>query len=77
MDGKQIQAARVLLGWSQQQTADAAGVSVPTVQRAEGGSRVRASSAAISAIRGALEGGGVVFIVANGGGPGVRLRDRP
>ena len=74
MDGRQIQAARVLLGWSQAQTAEAAGISIPTVKRAEGSSQAKASADAVSAIRAALESAGVEFIPENGGGAGVRLK---
>lgn len=70
----QLRAARSLLGLSQTQVANAAGVSVPTVKRAEGGGAIRASDAAVSAIRAALEAAGVVFLAENGDGPGVRLR---
>ncbi|WP_171180658.1 helix-turn-helix transcriptional regulator [Ruegeria sp. HKCCD8929] len=73
MIGNQIQAARVLIGWTQAQVAEAAGVSVPTVKRAEGAGRVAASAAAVSAICTALENAGVEFIPENGGGVGVRL----
>lgn len=74
MDGRQIQAARALLGWSQAKTAEAAGVSVPTVKRAEGSAQAKASATAIDAIRAALETAGVEFIAENGGGAGVRLK---
>lgn len=73
MNGRQIQAARVLIGWSQAQAAEAAGVSIPTIKRAEGASKAKASDAALSAISEALEAAGVQFIEENGGGPGVRL----
>ena len=73
MDGKQLQAARVLIGMTQAQLADAAEVSIPTIKRAEGAGRTSASQAAIAAIRAALEAAGVEFIDQNGGGAGVRL----
>ena len=75
-EGRQTRAARALLGWSQRDLAEAAGLSVPTVKRAEGDAQLRASAAATAAIRSALERGGVEFIEPNGGGPGVRLRAR-
>ena len=76
MNGRQIQAARALIGWSQAELAEAAGVSVPTVKRAEGAAKLKASNAALEAMQMALETAGVQFIEENGGGPGVRLRDR-
>lgn len=74
MTGNQLKAARSLVGRTQAQIAKAAGVSVPTIKRAEGAGALSASPAAVAAIREALEGAGVEFIAENGGGPGVRLR---
>jgi DNA-binding LacI/PurR family transcriptional regulator len=54
--------------------AKAAGVSVPTVKRAEGSGKISASNEALEAIKIALEAAGVEFIPENGGGAGVRLR---
>ena len=62
MTGNQLQAARALLGWSQVNVADAAGVSVPTVKRAEGSGKISASSSATDAIRSALEAQGIQFL---------------
>ncbi|HEY4313692.1 MAG TPA: helix-turn-helix domain-containing protein [Pirellulales bacterium] len=72
---RQIKAARALLGWSQDDLAKFAEVSVPTVKRleaAEGplGGRTGTTEKLISA----LEHAGIEFIVENGGGAGVRLR---
>ncbi|SIS86882.1 helix-turn-helix transcriptional regulator [Paracoccus saliphilus] len=74
MTGNQIRAARSLLGLSQAQVAESAGISVPTVKRAEGSGAINASADAVAAIRAALETAGVEFIAENGGGAGVRLR---
>lgn len=74
MTGNQFKAARSLLGWSQNQLAEAAGLSVPTIKRAEGSAALSASENAVDAIRSALEDAGVEFIAENGGGPGVRLK---
>lgn len=74
MTGNQIKAARSLIGWSQAQLAEAAGLSVPTVKRAEGAATIRPSPEALASIRRALEEAGVIFLEENGGGPGVRLR---
>ena len=76
MTGKQIQAARVLLGWSQSALADAAGVSVPTVKRAEGAAKLSVALSTMDRLQTALESAGVVFIPENGGGAGVRLAKR-
>jgi transcriptional regulator with XRE-family HTH domain len=72
----QIRAARALLRWSAQDLADAAGVSMATIQRMEAIDGVPMGRVqTLVAVTGALEKGGVEFISRNGGGPGVRLRD--
>jgi transcriptional regulator with XRE-family HTH domain len=70
----QIRAARALVGWSQSDVATAAGLSIPTVKRAEADDGIRVSEDALVAIASALKKAGVEFIAENGGGPGVRLR---
>ena len=73
---EQLRAARALLGWSQTQLGEKAGLSLPTVKRVEGGRGPRVSDEARHALQAALEAGGVEFIEENGGGAGVRLRKR-
>jgi transcriptional regulator with XRE-family HTH domain len=70
----QIRAARALVGWSQSEVAAAAGLSIPTVKRAEADDGIRVSEDALVAIASALKKAGVEFIAENGGGAGVRLR---
>ncbi|WP_306111572.1 MULTISPECIES: helix-turn-helix transcriptional regulator [unclassified Roseovarius] len=72
----QLRAARALVGMSQAELAKAAGLSVPTVKRAEGAGVLAASDHSISALAQALEQAGVEFIEENGRGPGVRLKER-
>jgi transcriptional regulator with XRE-family HTH domain len=75
MNYKQSRAARGLLGWSQQQLADAATVSLATIQLFETNKREPIPNN-LAAIRRALEAAGVEFIPAkNGKGIGVRLRE--
>ena len=74
---EQIRAARALLGWSQTELAERAGLSLPTVKRVEINSDLRVSLEARQRLRVALEEGGVEFIDENGGGPGVRLKKSP
>ena len=71
----QVKAARALVGWSQEDLAEASGVSIPTVRRLEasGGELGGRASTGESLIN-ALEAAGVIFIAENGEGPGVRLR---
>jgi len=72
-----IRAARAILRWSAKQLAEAAGLSLPTIQRMEAVEGVPSSySRNLQKVQRALEDAGVAFINENGGGPGVRLRDR-
>jgi len=71
---EQLRAARALLGWSQTELADHAGMSLPTVKRVEAQRGPRVSEEARLALQRALELGGVRFISENGGGAGVRLK---
>jgi transcriptional regulator with XRE-family HTH domain len=70
--GEQVRAARGLLGWSQQELADAAEVGLSTVKTFESGKRkpIRAN---MTAIQNALETAGVVFNLDEGTGQGVRF----
>ena len=71
----QCRAARGLLGWNQQEVARRARVGIVTVHQLETGvSQPR--RATLDVIRRAFEAAGVEFIDENGGGPGVRLRER-
>jgi transcriptional regulator with XRE-family HTH domain len=75
---RQIKAARALLGWSQEQLAEAADVSIPTIKRLEAqegplGGRTYTGDK----IKAALEKASIEFIDENGGGPGVRLKKSP
>jgi transcriptional regulator with XRE-family HTH domain len=69
---RQIKAARALLGWSQEDLAAAAGVSVPTVKRLEAADGVLGGREDTGfKLRSALQDAGVEFT--NGNQPGVRL----
>lgn len=69
----QMRMARAALGWGVRDLAAKAGVTANTVTRIENGADAKQST--IDALRTALEAAGVEFIAANGGGPGVRLRE--
>ena len=72
----QIRAARALLRWSASDLAKASSVGVTTIRRAELPKDATLMTAANNlVIRHTLEAAGVVFIDANGGGSGVRLRE--
>ncbi|NVN05445.1 helix-turn-helix domain-containing protein [Asaia spathodeae] len=66
--------ARVAVGWGVRELAVKSGLSTNTIARLERGDELKSST--IEAIRTALEAAGVEFIAENGGGPGVRLRER-
>jgi transcriptional regulator with XRE-family HTH domain len=74
MNVAQARAARGLLGWSQGELAEAAGLSHPTVKRFETGKGANVSADAVAKLRAALEAAGVIFVDENGEGAGVRLR---
>ncbi len=69
---RQVKAARALLGWSQQELADRAIVSVNAVMRLEQG-KVDTRTSTLSAVQKALSRGGVEFIPSDQKGEGVRL----
>ena len=71
----QCRAARGLLGWSQQDLADHAGLGIATVRNLELGVH-EPRRATLEVIRRAFETAGIELIDENGGGPGVRLRKR-
>jgi transcriptional regulator with XRE-family HTH domain len=63
--------ARMALGWGVRDLARAAEVSPDTIARFERGDTLKEIT--VEVIQRTLERAGVVFIGANGGGPGVRL----
>lgn len=70
---RQIRAARALLGWSQQQLADKAIVSLNALAPLEKGA-VDSRLSTVKAIQKALTKAGVEFLDADEKGEGVRLR---
>lgn len=73
--GRQIAAARGLIGMRQGDLARVARISVPTLKRMEASEgEAPGYRNNVEAVRAALESAGVEFIEQNGGGPGVRLK---
>jgi transcriptional regulator with XRE-family HTH domain len=68
----QCRAARALLNWSQDELSEQSGVAKKTIADLERDARF-ATERTSRALQETLEASGVVFIPANGGGPGVRL----
>ena len=74
INADQVRTARGALRWTVQELAAKAAISKNTVTAVEGGGDAHATT--LAAIQSALERAGVIFIDANGGGPGVRLRKK-
>ncbi|MBL26281.1 MAG: transcriptional regulator [Rhodospirillaceae bacterium] len=77
----QLRAARALLGIDQRQLAALSGLSVPTIQRMESSNGVvRGNVDSLTKLVGALDTAGIELIgeraVSQGGGRGVRLKER-
>ena len=70
----QCRAARALLDWTQPDLAKATGLSAVTIRAFEKGGEMRESNRTL--LRFTFERAGVDFIPENGGGAGVRLRER-
>nr|WP_244470472.1 helix-turn-helix transcriptional regulator [Microvirga vignae] len=71
----QCRAARALLEWTQGQLAETASVSKKTLADFEAGKRTPYDRT-LADIQKALEEAGIQFIPENGGGAGVRFKDR-
>lgn len=76
--GYQLRAARSLVGLDQADVAARAGVNVNTIRsmEAKGADVLTSGLDVVRKVQAALEAAGVQFIPENGGGAGVRLRDR-
>ena len=73
MTAGQLRAARALIGWTAQELADASGVGVATIRRAElKDGLVGTTAPNIAAIQRAFSDRGVEFT--NGDQPGVRMK---
>ena len=75
MSPGQCRAARGLLGWTQRELSNRARVGLVTICHFETAAHVP-RLATLDAITRAFELAGIVFIHENGGGPGLRLRQR-
>lgn len=71
----QCRAARALLEWTQDRLADSSSVSKKTIVDFESGKRTPYDRT-VADIAHALEAAGIQFIPENGGGAGVRFRER-
>lgn len=73
ISGRQLKAARALIGWEQTDLAKKSGVAISTVRRMESfDGEIGARTATLSLVQRALEKAGVDFL--NHERPGVRMR---
>lgn len=73
--GRQLRAARVLLGWEQIELAKPARVAIGTIRRMESFSgEIGARTSTLSQVQAALAKAGIQFL--NDESPGVRLKKR-
>jgi predicted transcriptional regulator len=73
--GRQLKAARALIGMEQTDLADKAGVAIGTIRRMEGfEGEIAAHTATLLKVQKALEKAGVEFL--NHERPGVRLKEK-
>jgi transcriptional regulator with XRE-family HTH domain len=76
VNGRQLRAARALLGWEQAKLASTAHVAIGTIRRMESFDGVIGSqTATLLKVQTALEKGGIEFL--DDDRPGVRLKERP
>jgi transcriptional regulator with XRE-family HTH domain len=71
----QVKMARAALGWSVRELAAKAEIAANTVSRYENGADAYGDT--LLKMQRVFEDAGIEFINENGGGPGVRLRDKP
>ena len=71
----QCRAARALLKWSQQDLARESEISDVTIRHFEIG-KTEPQKGTLVLLRRAFEAAGIEFIDENGGGPGLRMRDK-
>ena len=72
ISARQLRAARALVGWGQKDLAEAAGLSLPTIQRMETLGLHRSAAGNVEKVQRALEAQGMEFT--DDDAPGVRLR---
>ncbi|TNC16503.1 helix-turn-helix transcriptional regulator [Methylobacterium terricola] len=75
ISGPQCRAARALLDWSREDLAEASKVSRAAIADFEAGKR-QVRERTVDDIREAFEKAGLEFIPENGGGAGIRFRNR-
>jgi len=74
--GRQLRAARALMGWEQAELARRARVAIGTIRRMESFEReIGSRTSTLSQVLSTLERAGIEFL--NGGSPGVRLHPVP
>jgi predicted transcriptional regulator len=73
IDGRQVRAARAMLGWSREELLDAAGISMSALLRMEGNMADSRTSTLNKVVR-ALSLAGIEFVTRDDGAIGVMLK---
>lgn len=73
IDGRQVRAARAMLGWSREELLDASGISMSALLRMEGNMADSRGSTLNKVVR-ALNQAGIEFVTRDDGGIGVILK---
>ena len=77
LSSEMVRAGRALLRWEQKDLAEASGVLLPTIKRLEATpGPLSAHGPTIAAMSRAVETAELEFIPENGGGAGIRFRER-
>ncbi|WP_282608960.1 helix-turn-helix transcriptional regulator [Pelagibius sp. Alg239-R121] len=76
ISSEQIRGARGMVGWSSRELAEKAGLGLATIQRMENRGTGASTAANVEAVTRALAAAGIEFIAENGGGAGVRFKER-
>lgn len=75
IDGRQVRAARAMLGWSREELLDASGISMSALLRLEGAQADTRISTLSKVVR-ALNQAGIEFVNREDGAIGVMMREK-
>ena len=75
IDGRQVRAARAMLGWSREELLDASGISMSALLRMEGNTTASRTSTLNKVVK-ALSLAGIEFVTRDDGAIGVMLKGK-